>query len=115
VTGRTVPTWQGSTPDAAIPARVKLRIWERAGGKCEITGRKLYPGDAHDFDHIVPLAMGGEHSESNLRLVSRDAHREKTKADVTAIAKAKRVALKHTGLWPKSKRPIQSRGFERTR
>jgi 5-methylcytosine-specific restriction enzyme A len=115
MTGRTVPEWIGSTPDAAIPPRVKLRIWERCGGKCALTGKKIMPGDAHDYDHKIPLGLGGEHRESNLQLVSADAHKAKTKVDVDMIAKAKRQSLKHRGLWPKSKRPLKGRGFEPSR
>jgi 5-methylcytosine-specific restriction endonuclease McrA len=72
-------------------------------------------GDEYDFDHIVPLALGGEHREGNLQVVSRAAHRAKTKLDVASIAKARRVKLKHIGAWPKSKARIQSRGFQPTR
>lgn len=115
MTGRSVPTWQGSTPDAAIPARVRLRVFERCNGVCALTGRKIRPGDQWDLDHARPLSMGGAHSEDNLRVVWRPAHREKTADEATDRAKADRIRAKHLGLKPKSKRPIQSRGFERTR
>ena len=114
MTGRAVEEWRGATPDAAIPARVKLRIWERCGGRCALSGRKIMPGDAHDYDHIIPLGLGGEHRETNLQLVSADAHKQKTRADVGMIAKAKRQGLKHRGLWPKSKTPLRSRGFPKS-
>jgi 5-methylcytosine-specific restriction endonuclease McrA len=113
--GRSVPEWVGKTPDAAIPARVKLRVWERCNGRCALTGKKIMPGDAHDYDHIIPLGLGGEHREGNLQLVSAEAHKQKTRADVDMIAKAKRISLKHTGNWPKSKTPLKSRGFPKSR
>jgi 5-methylcytosine-specific restriction endonuclease McrA len=75
---RAVPEWIGAHPDQAIPPRVKLRVWERCGGRCALSGKKLMPGDAYDFDHILALANGGENREKNLQLVSRDKHREKT-------------------------------------
>lgn len=112
---RSVPEWVGKTDDAAIPKATKLRIWERCGGKCAITGRKLMPGDAYDFDHIIPLALGGEHRETNIQIVSKDAHRAKTADDTRAIRKAQRIALKHSGGWPASKHKIRSRGFPPSR
>lgn len=115
MTGRSVPEWEGSTPDAAIPPRVKLRIWERCGGRCALTGRKLAVGEPFDFDHIVPLTLGGRHAEGNLQLVSREAHKAKTREDVTAKAKAERTRKKHLGLWPRSRRPLKGRGFEPSR
>jgi len=107
MTGRTVPEWQGSTPDAAIPARVKMRIWERDQGRCQLTGLKIDGlKDKYEFDHIIPLAMGGEHREGNLQLVLSTAHREKTKQDVAALAKARRLAAKHAGIERRKSRPM---------
>lgn len=115
MTGRAVPEWVGASPDAAIPARVKLRVWERCGGRCAITGRKIMPGDAYDFDHIIALSVGGVHRESNLQVVLKDPHRAKTAEDVKLKAKLQRIALKHHGLFPKSKRPLKGRGFPKSR
>lgn len=113
--GRIVSEWVARHPDQAIPPKVKARIWIRCQGRCALTGVKLGPGVPHDFDHIKPLSMGGEHREANLQLVSRDAHRRKTAAEAPARAKADRIRAKHLGLYPRSKRPLQSRGFEKTR
>lgn len=113
MTGRSVPEWFGASPDAAIPQRVKLRVWTRCGGKCALTGKKLRPGDAYDFDHITALCNGGEHREGNLQVVSREAHREKTAEDVKARSKADRIRAKHFGLAPPPTQKIKSRGFQR--
>lgn len=112
---RSVELWVGKTDDAAIPPRVRLRVFEAHGGKCALSGRKIMPGDAWDLDHRVPLILGGRHAEDNLQPVLRDAHREKTKADVAMKAKADRMRAKHLGIYPKSKRPLQSRGFQTAR
>lgn len=111
-TGRTVPEWQGATPDTPIPTRVKLRIWKRCGGRCALSGKKLMPGDAYDFDHIIALANGGRNVETNIQLVSREKHREKTRDDVAEKSKVARIRAKHLGVYPKSKRRLQSRGFK---
>lgn len=112
---RSVPLWVASSDDAAIPKAVKLRIWAREGGRCSITGRKIMPGDAFDFEHRVSLSMGGRHAEDNIVLALRIPHRAKSAKEATARAKADRVALKHRGMWPESRAKIRSRGFEKTR
>lgn len=110
MTGRSVPEWVATHPDQAIPPRVKLRIFERCGGVCALTGVKLRPGH-FDYDHIVPLILGGAHAESNIQCVSREAHREKTKDDVARKAKADRIRKKHLGLWPPPTQRMPSRPF----
>lgn len=115
MTGRSVELWEGSTPDAAIPARVRLRVFERCGGICALSGRKIMPGDEWDVDHRKPLSMGGLHREDNLQLVWRPAHREKTAQEAGKRAKADRMRMKHLGIYPKSKARLRGRGFEKTR
>lgn len=110
---RAVPEWIGSTPDAKVPPRVRLRIWEREGGRCHLSGRKIMAGDEWDLDHRQALCNGGEHRESNLFPALRDKHREKTATDVAERAKTDRTRKKHLGIWPASPRKIQGRGFEK--
>jgi 5-methylcytosine-specific restriction endonuclease McrA len=113
--GRSVPEWVGSSPDAAIPTRVRLRVFERYGGRCYLTGRLIRPGDDWDLDHIKPLKDGGEHREGNLAPALRDKHREKTAAENRDRAKAARIRARHIGTLPKTKRPIPSRPFPKSR
>jgi 5-methylcytosine-specific restriction protein A len=111
MTGRTVPEWSSNNPNAVIPKTVKARVWLKFEGRCALSGRKLGPGDAVDFDHITPLSMGGKHAESNLQLVSREAHRAKTAKEAGPRSKADRMHAKHFGYWPPSPRKIQGRSF----
>lgn len=115
MTGRSVEAWVGKTPDSAIPPRVRLRVFQRQGGICALSGHKIMPGDQWDVDHIKPLSMGGLHAEPNLQAVWRPAHREKTSAEAGDRAKADRIRAKHNGAWPKPKRALKSRGFEPSR
>jgi 5-methylcytosine-specific restriction endonuclease McrA len=110
MTGRSVNEWVGSTPDAKIPARVKLRIFEREGGRCWISKRKIMPGDLYDFDHKLALCNGGEHREMNIAPALREKHREKTAKDVAIKAKTARMRAKHLGI-KKPGRTIPSRPF----
>ena len=111
MTSRSLPLWVGSTPDAAVPSRVRLRIFERENGKCWISGRKIMPGDLWDLDHRVALINGGTHSEENLFPALRDKHREKTAEDVAIKSKTYRMALRHQGIKPSGGRKIPSRPF----
>lgn len=102
--GRSVPEWIGASPDTPIPPRVKLRVFERYGGVCYLSGIKIRPGDAWDAEHVIALCNGGENRESNLRPALRDKHREKTAADVALKSKTNRIKAKHLGIWkPKSR------------
>lgn len=115
MTGRSVPEWIGSTPDAKIPTRVYLRVFAAYGGRCHLSGRKINAGDGWDLDHIKSLTRGGEHRESNLAPALRDKHREKTAAENSEDAKADRIRAKHLGVKapPKGNNRLQSRPFER--
>lgn len=108
---RAVPEWVGATPDTAIPRLVKLRIWEREGGRCYLTGKKIMRGDAFDYEHVRSIRNGGENRESNIRLALRDKHQEKTAQERTDGAKADRIRAKHLGIHPPSRTPLRSRPF----
>jgi 5-methylcytosine-specific restriction protein A len=112
---RTVPEWVASRDDEAIPQRVRLRIWEREGGRCSLTGRKIMPGDAYDYEHRIALCNGGQHREANIVLALRDKHREKTADDLALKKKIARTRAKHLGIWPQSRAKIKSRGFQKSR
>ena len=114
--GREPDEWIGATPDTPVLDRVKLRVFRRFEGKCYLTGHKIRPGDAWHIEHRIPLAIDPKgNRERNLAPALVDAHKIKTREDRGIIAKVDRIARKNAGLWPKSKRPIQSRGFERSR
>lgn len=105
MTGRSVDEWIGEHPDQAVPPRVRLRVFERYGGRCYLSGRLIRPGDAWDLEHIRALSLGGEHRESNLAPALKEPHKIKTKADRKAKAKADRTRKKHLGIKKKSKFP----------
>ncbi|WLT07795.1 HNH endonuclease signature motif containing protein [Bartonella apihabitans] len=63
---RKVKEWIGKTDDTMPPPSVRLRIFERDGGRCRLTGKKILAGDKWDLDHIIPLADGGENREAIL-------------------------------------------------
>jgi 5-methylcytosine-specific restriction protein A len=110
---RKTDEWIGKNADAAIPPRVRVRIFDRHNGCCHLTGRRIRAGEAWDCDHIGALVNGGEHRESNLAPALKAPHREKTAADVAEKAMVYRKRAKHLGL--KKPRTIRSwRRFDGT-
>ena len=103
---RSVDEWIGATPDTPAPPRVRLRVFERCGGRCHISGRKIMPGDKWELDHVKALVNGGENRESNLAPALSTEHKAKTAADVAQKSKDRRVRSKHIGIHrPKSIMP----------
>lgn len=100
---RTVEEWISASDDSAIPPRVRVRVFERAGGRCEECTRKISPGDAWQADHVVALINGGANRESNLRCVCSWCHAAKTAGDVAEKAKTAAARKRHLGIRPPSR------------
>jgi 5-methylcytosine-specific restriction enzyme A len=112
-TARAVEEWVGATPDTKIPDRVRIRVFERYGGKCYITGNRLSAGE-WDIEHVKSLKAGGENRENNLAPAWRKPHKEKTATENIENAKINRKKRKH--LLPKVKKhKWQSRSFSQER
>ena len=103
---RTVKEWVGKTDNSSPPKSCQLRIIERQGGRCALTGVDFRPGDVIEFDHKVPLWLGGENREENLQATTSASHKRKTQAEATVRAKTNRQKLKHLGLAKKKSRPM---------
>lgn len=90
----------------------KAEIIARQDGRCALSGEPL-AGRVVEFDHEIALELGGEDSLDNLRAVTAEAHKEKTRQDVKDIARAKRRArFMAEGIHRKRKgRELKSRGF----
>lgn len=105
-TGRSVPEWIGASPDAKVPDRVRLRIFERAGGVCHISGRKIAAGESWEIEHIKALCNGGEHRESNMAPALTDPHKGKTAQDRREKAAIDRKRKRHLGIRKTKGRPM---------
>ena len=108
---RSVPEWIGKTPDTAIPARVRNRVYNSAKGDgldpmCAICTRTLMPWDSFRYDHIIALVNGGENRESNIQLLCTTCHTAKTATDVAEKATVARKRKKHLGIKKKQTRPL---------
>ena len=88
----------------------KAALLERQGGVCAACGE---PGESWEYDHVIPLALGGEDSVANLEAVHTACHRQKTSLDVKRISKAKRLAKTQAGERSRARKgpPLKSKPF----
>jgi hypothetical protein len=65
------------TPAASrrtIPAQVQREVWKRDGGRCTFksaTGRRCACTRGLEYDHVKPVALGGEATIENVRILCR--------------------------------------------
>ena len=110
---RTVEEWIATHDDQAIPARVKVRVFDRCDGRCIECTLQIVGGLLAAYDHAQALVNGGSHRESNLQLLCVPCHKIKTRADIAEKSRVYRKRAKHLGIRsPRQK--IQSRGFQKS-
>jgi hypothetical protein len=61
------------TGRAAIPEAVRRAVFRRDGGRCARCGR----AELLQFDHVIPVALGGASTVENLQLLCAPCNREK--------------------------------------
>ena len=98
---RSTDEWTGKNDDTPIPPRVRLRVFDRADGRCYICSRKILAGEYWQCDHVTALANSGANVESNLRPACRNCCYNKTADDVAEKSKVAAIRKKHLGLKPK--------------
>lgn len=115
---RSIPEWIATHDDQAIPLLTRLRVFERYAGVCQgPCNRKLTPRDKHiHFDHIVPLADGGQHREQNLQILCEGCHGLKTGIEASARARTRSIRARAYGIgeqtpWSKSYHAMKARGY----
>lgn len=93
-TGRAVPEWIGMHPDSAIPDRVKLRIFDRQGGRCDGCKRKFDAKLPPEYDHRPALKNSGQNRESMIFAVCHECHSARTRDDVAEKSETTSIRLK---------------------
>jgi len=56
-----------------IPESVRLFVWQRDKGQCVRCGSQ----ERLEFDHIIPIALGGSNTERNIQLLCEPCNRSK--------------------------------------
>lgn len=90
--------WVAKSDDQAIPPRVKLRVFERAGKRCEECTNLIIGKLRPEYDHKVALINGGAHTEANLQLLCSECHKVKTRADVAEKSVMARKKINAAGI-----------------
>ena len=104
---RAVPEWIGANPDTPIPARVRLRVFDRYDGICHWSTRKINAGDVWHVDHVKAICNGGENREGNLApILAGNVHAKKTYEDVQEKARSDSIRMKHLGIKKTPSRPV---------
>lgn len=109
------PDWIGKRK--SFPKNVKVEVLKRSGNFCEMEG---CVNIGSEFDHIKPVALGGESTLENCRLLCRDCNSALGAETATQAAKADRQGGR-SGQWARRQRQkesgryrgIQSRGFDK--
>lgn len=96
---RSTDEWIGKDDNIIPPPRVRLRIFDAAGGKCHCCGRKIMAGEYWQQDHIIALCNGGANRESNLAPACRNCCYAKTAEDIAE--KAEVAATRKAHVLPK--------------
>ena len=100
--------FSAKTRDQAFARSCGRCEWREAGIRCDAI---LTSGNV-EFDHILPLALGGESVLANAQALCKTHHKLKTsKGDVPRIRKADRQRRGHIGAKISNAPVIESRGF----
>ena len=96
------------TPRKPLTPKQRVELFRAHKGVCCICKGKINVGEKWIDEHINPLGMTGTNNLSNRGPAHVICAKEKTKSDLSKIAKAKRVEAKHFGA--KVKKPWPKRG-----
>ncbi|WP_457548724.1 HNH endonuclease [Archaeoglobus sp.] len=74
---------------SSIPEAVKFEVLSRQGHRCAFCGKFL---KIYEFDHVVPVALGGTSDVNNVQALCPECHSFKTKFDRLLISRVKEMS-----------------------
>jgi 5-methylcytosine-specific restriction protein A len=110
---RATKEWRGKTDDTKAPPRVRLRIFDRAGGVCHVCKLPIKPDETWHADHVIALIEGGENRESNIAPAHAHCNLAKANEEKARKSKVARTRKKHVGI-TRPKQSIQSAPFAKS-
>ena len=100
--------FSGKTRDQAFARSCGRCEWREAGIRCDA----ILTGGNVEYDHVLPLALGGESTLANCEALCKTHHSIKTvTGDIPRIAKANRQRRGFIGAKVSNAPAFQSRGF----
>ena len=90
------------TARRTISRLARVRVFDSYGGICHICRFRIQVGQAWDCEHIKPLWLGGEDTETNMAPAHKVCHRTKSADESPQRAKSNRVRAKHLGIKKRS-------------
>ena len=75
-------------------------------GRCVECKCKTGGANGLDWDHTIPLEMGGDDTLANLQPLCKSCHKAKTATDAGHIAKGKRMKQRTMGIKRQSRQPM---------
>jgi 5-methylcytosine-specific restriction endonuclease McrA len=107
-----------ATPRKRLTFWQKVDVLKRQHYWCAtvgcITTIGLSGGAPAEFDHVLPLELGGDDDLDNVQALCIPCHKAKTREDIKRIRKAARLRRDaDPETRRKSPRPLRSRGFSR--
>lgn len=98
----------------AFPVSIRKAADKRAGGFCECGCGQPFtnnPKEGPEYDHILPVHLGGRNTLENCMVMRVCCHRTKTnRDDMPLIVKARRVIKERKNLKPAKRKIPGSRG-----
>lgn len=101
---RSVNEWIGRDDDEAPPPRVRVRVFDRKGGRCHRCTRKILTGEPWTLEHVIAVINKGQNRESNLDVTCSWCLPEKNAEDVAEKSDVYHKRAKHLGVPLKKKR-----------
>lgn len=92
---RSVEEWKGKTDDTKVPDRVRIRVFDRFGGRCYLCTRRIRAGEYWECDHVIALINRGENREDNLAPACSNCCKPKTARDMDEKSILAKKRVKH--------------------
>lgn len=100
---RAVDLWIGKTDDTPAPPRVRVRVFDREGGRCHRCTRLIRAGETWILEHRIAIINGGRNAEDNLCLTCCNCLPVKNAEDQALKSDTYDKRRKH--ILPKAKKP----------